>query len=154
MKVKVTCLLVSIVLLFSLLSVTVFASTSPVIVTGSKRYFTVDGKQYYNYGTMQYQPTNPDISGGAFVGSSVASPAGHLGAKGDIYKQNSNGTYSIVASSKWMYSTVEVLNWGNYMATYRNPGNGYYKFIGTTGVYKDGPYITYNTYDTPIIQVY
>lgn len=143
---KCICLLV-IGFVVSYLSVTVFAAT---VVTGSSWSFNLGGKEYENYSRLSY--SSALFTGQTHVGSATSySGAGYLGAKPNIYKQNSNGTYSVVAAGVWRYSTSECMGYTNATTRYSNPSDGSYVCSGQSAVYYNGGYQTYWTHVTPFI---
>lgn len=136
--------------IMSFLTVTVFAAS----VQGSKWTFNVGAKEYENYSKLTYSSSSDWFIGGTSINCNTSScAAGYLGAKPNIYKQNSNGTYSIVASGVWRYTTEGCWGYTNGATTYSSPDSGLYMCQGQSAVYYNGGYQTDWTYTTPFINI-
>lgn len=137
-------------ILFSFFTVTAFAAS----VTGDSWAFTLGSKDYLNYSGLSYISSYGWLTGSTTADCQTSTCAsGYLGAKPNIYKENSSGTYSLVGAGVWQYSTRSCWAYTNGTTSYDDPETGYYICQGQSAVYYDGSYQRNLTYGTPLIQV-
>lgn len=136
--------------LMSFLVITAFAATS---VTGTSWAFSLGGKDYVNYSKLSYGNLESFIAATSVDCKTSSCDTGYLGAKPNIYKKNSSGTYSLVASGVWRYASTSCWAYTNGATTYDNPASGEYMCQGQSAVYYNGSYQVDWTYATPYITI-
>lgn len=125
-------------------------------VTGTTYSFKVGLIGYHNYATLTMTTYDGYRSGSrsAVIGRDFGtSPAGHLGVRSSEYRQLSDGSYSLLDTSPWYYST-EALSTLERFTIFTGPAySGTYMCQGETAVYYNGEYQTKYTYSTPFIKI-
>lgn len=138
--------------LFGIIMSFMIVQTYATDVTGTMFSFKVGSIGYHNYATLSL--TNSGGSRSAVISRDTGtSPAGYLGAKSSEYKQLSDGTYSLIDTSPWYYSTEALSTFQRFTHSFGPYSSGYYMCQGETAVYYNGEYQTKYTYSTPLIKI-